>query len=575
MSTLRGFLVLLLSAACAVSASGADLSESLAPDLILLNGKVLTMDDEGRAVEAIAIRGDCILAVGATADIKPLAGEKTRILDVGGRLVLPGLVDAHSHAAGIPPDYLDFSKARSIAEIQQKVAKKAASTPPGRWIVSSGDFMTYSGWDDKKLEEKRWLTRWDIDPVSADHPVLLTKDGGHAVVVNSYALRLLGIDKNTPSPKGQIQKDPETGEPTGALLESAMALAYSKLPEPSREELVKAAANAANRLLRWGTTTVADAAVTDDILNTYQALYLGFDTPLVSLIMFPRVPETAPLEEQLNFVRSWRLRTGFGDSRLKVGALKFFVDGGITSLSAWFTRPYRNRPGHYGTPQIEKESLFKLVRVADALGWQLHFHVCGDAAAEAALQALEAAYRENPARDRRHTLTHAYVLSPEQIARVKRLGLVVNLQPNFVYALGEHMRAAMHDDQLAHYMPFRSLLEAGVPVALSADGHPQNPLYGIYGAVARVTDHGNPLGEAERVTVMEAIYAYTRGSAYSLFEESRRGSIEPGKLADVIVLDRDITGVPVEQIKDAQVLLTVKHGRIAVDRLGEAAGGGQ
>jgi predicted amidohydrolase YtcJ len=281
----------------------------------------------------------------------------------------------------------------------------------------------------------------------------------------------------------------------------------------------------------------------------------------------PEVPTAGTPEEALRFVRSWRLKTGFGDQRMKLGALKFFVDGGITAGSAWFTVPYRSRPGHFGIQRIETKALHELVRVGDELGWQLHFHTCGDAAVELVLDALEAARQQNKTSGSRHVLTHVYYASPQAIRRMKELDVVVVLQPNFVHTLGEHMRGAMQDDQLKHYMPFKSLLAAGVPVALSADGHPQNPLYGIMNSVVRRTDQGNPLGEAEAVTVMDALRAYTRTSAYSLFEEERRGSIEPGKLADLIVLDRDILTVRPEEIKDLQVLLTVKDGHIAVDHL--------
>lgn len=427
--------------------------------------------------------------------------------------------------------------------------------------------MTYSGWDDQRLKEKRWLTRWDIDPVSPNHPVLLMKEAGHALVVNSYALKLVGITKDTPDPKGQIVKDPKTGEPTGAVVESAMDLATSVLPPLTREELVAAAAHASDQLLQMGTTTVGDASVTEEMLRTFQGLNSKPQQPLVTRILFPLLPATRPLEEVRRFVESWQVVTGFGSDELRLGPLKIFVDGGVTSRGAWFKKPYKDRPGHYGIPQVERATLIEVVKLADRLGWQLHFHTCGDAAVDLALEALEEARKENHSSGRRHALTHLYVLSAEQIARMRRLGVVAVLQPNFVYGLGDHMEAALSEDQLEHYMPFRTLLQAGIPTALSADGHPQEPIYGVYAAVVRTTKEGHSLGAAEAVSVLDAVRAYTRTSAYTLFEEDRRGSIEPGKFADLIVLDRDIFTVPPEQIKDAQVLLTVKNGRIAVNLL--------
>lgn len=543
-------------------------SDVLAPDLILVNGKVSTFDDEDRTVEAVAIKEDRIVAVGTNKEIRELAGSRTKVLDAGGRRVLPGLVDAHSHIAGVPPDYLNLYRAHSIAEIVQAVKDKVQTKQPGEWVVGSGDFMVYSGWDDTRLKDKRWVTRWDLDPVSPDNPVLLIKDGGHAVVLNSYALRLAGINKETPDPKGYIARDPESGEPTGAILKLATETTSQLLPTPGEEDRIQAAHNASTQLLHMGTTTVADAAATPELIRTYQALYgHGGRQPLVSVVIFPVVPIGEGREKSLEFIRSWEVTTGFGDERLQLGALKFFIDGGVTSRTAWFSRPYKGRPDYYGIPETDKEALFEAVRLADQKGWQLHFHTCGDAAAELALQALEAAQKENHTSGRRHALTHLYVLSEDQIERMRRLGVVAVLQPNFVYTLGEHMRAVLGEEQLAHLIPFRSLLQAGVPVALSADGHPQNPFYGIYAAVARKTSTGHTLGGSEAVSVKEAVRAYTRTSSYSLFEETNHGSVEPGKIADLIVLDRDILSVPVEEIKDVQVLATIKDGRVAFNQL--------
>lgn len=563
----RGWLSASTSLLCVLAlafplSGGEGVSAVLAPDLVLVNGKIMTMDDSNRIVQAIAIKGNLILAVGTNQFIGELLGENTQIVDAGGRLVLPGLVDAHSHTTGVPPDYLNLYGARSIAEIVAAVKKKAEATPAGQWIVGSGDFMIYSGWDDSRLQERRWVTRWDLDPVSPNHPVFLIKDGGHAVVLNSYGLRLAGIAKDTVDPKKQIVLDP-SGEPTGAILRLTSEVAKELLPELGMEERVQATRNASSELLRLGTTAVAEASATAEMMRIFQAMVEQSQEPLVSTVLNPRVPIEEGVEGSLEFVRSWQVTTGFGDDRLKLGALKFFVDGGVTSRTAWFSKPYKDRPDYHGLAEVDKRTLFETVRLADRQGWQLHFHTCGDAAAELVLDALEAAQKENGTSGRRHAMTHLYVLSDAQIARMKRLGVVAVLQPNFVYSLGEHMRAVLDEERLEHLIPFRRLLDAGVPVALSADGHPQNPLYGIYAAAARKTKTGHVLGPEEAVTVLEALRAYTRTSAYALFEEERRGSLEPGKIADMIVLDGDIFEVPLEQIKDVQVLLTIRNGKIA------------
>ena len=499
----------------------------LAPELILLHGNVLTMSDSGDRAQALAIRDGHIIAVGSDSEIEPLADSATQVIDVDGRLVLPGLVDAHSHTNGVSPEDLDLTHASCIAEVQQAVSDRAAKIPAGQWIVGAGPFMTWQGWDERRLKEKRLLSWADLDPVSPNHPVLLVKDAGHAVVLNSYAMRLANINKDTPDPRGEIMRDPETGEPTGVLLEGSMALGFAPIPPPTQEDRIAAIRHASDQLLHWGVTTVSAMSIEEEAMRDFQSLYREFKGPLVSTVLCPLVPATKPTDECVQFVKGWSVVTGFGDQSLKLGALKIFADGGITGRGAWFKEAYKGRPGYHGIPQVTK-ALFPVVKEADKLGWQLHFHCCGDAAAELAIEALEAAQQENHTSGRRHVLTHLYVLSPDMMARMRALGVVAVLQPNFVYSLGEHMREALNDDQLHDILPYKSLIEAGVSVAIGADGLPQNPFYAIYSAVARVTDVGNRLAPQEAVTVIEALRAYTRGGAYSVFEDERRGSLEPG-----------------------------------------------
>jgi predicted amidohydrolase YtcJ len=544
----------------------------LAADLILLHGNVLAMTDSGDRAQAIAIKDGHIAAIGADSAIEPLAGPATHTIDVGGRLVSPGLVDAHSHTNGVSPQALDLTHASCIAEIEQAVSDRAVKIPAGQWIIGAGPFMTWQGWDERRLKEKRLLSRADLDPVSPNNPVLLVKDAGHAVVLNSYAMRLANISKDTPDPRGEIMRDPKTGEPTGVLLEGSMALGFAPIPPPTQEDRIAAIRHASDQLLHWGVTTVADMSADDEAIRDFQTLYRESTEPLVSTVLCPLVPATKSTDECVQFVKGWSVVTGFGDQSLKLAALKIFTDGGITGRGAWFKQAYKGRPGYYGIPQVTR-ALFLVVKEADKLGWQLHFHCCGDAAAELAIEALEAAQNENHTSGRRHVLTHLYVLSSEMMARMHRLGVVAVLQPNFVYSLGEHMREALNDDQLHDILPYKSLIEAGVSVAIGADGLPQNPFYAIYSAVARVTEAGNQLAPQEAVTVMDALWAYTRGGAYSVFDEDRRGSLEPGKIADIVVFDRDLLTVPLEQVKDTQVLLTIKDGRVVFDN-SRAAGPG-
>jgi predicted amidohydrolase YtcJ len=534
---------------------------------VLYGGTVLTFDERERVVEAVALRGDRILAVGSDREMRALAGDSTLLVDLGGRLVLPGLVDAHTHSTGVDPDYLDLTAARSVAEIRAAVAQAVAARAPGGWIVGAGPFTFWRGWDERRLAERRLLNRHDLDPVSPDNPVLLIKDAGHALVLNSRALELAQITAATPDPRGQIEKDPATGEPTGILLESAMGLATSRLPFASEEVTFAAMRRASDQLLAFGTTTASNMSLYPQTVRAYQRLYRTSAGPLVTTVMNPLVETASGADAAIAAIERWPVATGFGDQDLKLGALKIFVDGGITGRAAWWSAPYKDRPGYFGIPQVERDVLFAIAERADRLGWQLHLHACGDAAAELALEALEAAALKNGTRSRRHIITHLYLLSDDQIARLRRAEVVAVLQPNFVYSLGEHLRDALDPVALARIVPFRSLLDAGVRVALSADGLPQNPWIGIWAAVARRTEEGNLLAPSEAVTVMEALRAYTRGSAYALFEEDRRGSLEPGKVADLIVLDRDLRNTPVAELAGVEVLMTIKNGRVVFDRL--------
>ncbi len=385
------------------------------------------------------------------------------------------------------------------------------------------------------------------------------KEAGHALALNSRALERASIDRNTADPRGEIAKD-AAGEPTGILLEGSMNLGFAAVPAEVWGDGVAAARHASDQLLGLGVTTVANMSMLPAHVATFQAAYRQPQPPLVTTVMCPLVPTTGSRESCLQAVRSWQVVTGFGDHRLKLGALKIFVDGGITGRAAWFTRPYKGRPGYFGIPQVDEQTLHEVVALADRRGWQIHLHTCGDAAVERALGALEAAQRSNRSSGRRHILTPLYVVSAEQMARMRRLGVVVVLQPNFVHTLGEHLREALDDEQLREILPFRRFLDAGVAAAIGADGLPQNPLTAVWAAAVRSTVAGNVLAGGEAVSVREAVRAYTRGSAWALFEEERRGSLEPGRLADLIVLDRDIFARPLDELRAARVVLTIKHG---------------
>lgn len=529
----------------------------LAPDLILLNGNILTVDEDFYRAEAVAIKDGIILRVGDNREVKPLAGKGTKIIDLRGKAVLPGFNDAHCHMwmFGVQLSQINCRSppTKSIAEILEKIGRRVKRTPPGRWIVGWG-------YDDTKLAEKRHPNRWDLDKVSPKNPVALRRTCGHTMVVNTRALEIVGYGKETPQPEGgEIEKDPNSGEPTGILRETAMSPVNDITRAYSVEEIEEAIKLACQHGLREGLTSYQEAGLLTNAIKAYQRLHAREELPVRVYMMVS--------SDILDGILEAGITTGFGDDWLRVGPIKVMMDGGMGGKTAALYEPYEGTKDNVGIIYMSQEKLDSLVKRAHDAGFQIAIHAIGDRAIDVSLNALERAIKENPREDHRHRIEHCGLSTPPLTGRLRRLGVLPAGQPPFLYNIGDSFNTNLGPKRIKWTYPFKTWFEEGLrpsgssdrPVVLGA------PLLGIWAAVNRETEAGVVLAPEEGVTPEQAIRMYTINAAYASFEEGVKGSIEPGKLADLVVLSDDPTRVPPQKIRDIKVLKTIVAGRVAYE----------
>jgi len=528
-------------------------------DKVLLNGKIITMDDKKPEAEAVAILGDKIVAVGTNEEIKAYIGDKTEVLDMQGKCIVPGFIDAHNHMTWYAKNLMGIDcrspPIKSIKEILDLV-KAEAEKEDAFWIVGWG-------YDHNKLEERRLITRHDIDAVVKGKPVVLNHISGHFCSVNSKALELAGITDQTPDPPGgKIGKD-ENGEPDGILYEiPAIDLIRRAMPQLTSEKLKEAIIIASKKFTEKGITSSCDAGVglvEDDIKAYVEAHKSGEFHVRMNL---------AITEEYHKEILKLNLQTGFGNEHIKIGPLKIWADGSLIGGTAAVREPYKNQPDNFGEMNWSEEELYAFFKKAHDEGFQIAVHAIGDRAIEIVLNLLEKIIKENPRKDHRHRIEHCGICPPDLLKRIRDLGIVVVTQPTFIYETGDGFTEKLPPERLRWTYPFRSLLEHGIVTAASSDCPVvrENPLLGIYSAVTRKTENGVVLSPEERISVYDALKMYTINAAYATFEEDIKGSIEPGKLADMVVLDKNILEVPEEEIKDIKVEMTIIGGEIVFKR---------
>jgi predicted amidohydrolase YtcJ len=531
-------------------------------DLLLRNGHIVMMDGAKRVVGAMAVRDGRILALGGDDALAACASSRTQLLDLHGHTVLPGLIDVHTHAMEWVESILrgeidaGYPAAHSISEITQAVAHRAATLSQGQWIIGSG-------WDDSKLAEHRYITRQDLDTASEDHPVYLKHVSGHMGVANSAALKLAGITKATQDPQGGvIERDP-SGEPTGILKDTAMGFIAGILPGDPPDIAVRAARLVSEKAAEVGLTTIHDIFLGPDEMRGYQeAQRRGWLK--VRVQMSPRIGSIVDAEK----LAQMGVHTGFGNDLLKFGAAKMFADGGMGARTVAIYPPgVIGEPSNLGVLRWTLAEMEKAHLLAAGAGWQLETHAIGDRAIDEVLDSYAAVIKQLGLKDARFRIVHAGISTPAVQKRMHELNVVIDGNPPFVYWIGSWFQK-YGTERVRWSYPAKSYIENGIIEAAGSDVAvtPISPWWGIWAAVVRrdlQTDQ--IIAPEERISIEQALTLYTRNGAYAGFEEDRKGALEPGKLADFIVIDRDVLSVPADELKDVKVLQTFVNGQSVYD----------
>lgn len=527
-------------------------------DTILVNGKIWLGKADGFA-EAIAIKGDRVLATGSTAEIEALATDATRSIDLGGAFAMPGIHDAHTHLSvygmGLRDVDVSPTAVSDMAGLLGAIRERAANTPKGEWIFARG-------YDHTKLTENRHPHRKELDAVAPDHKIYVVRTCGHVAVASSSVLAAAGIGHNTPDPDGgAIERDAEGL--TGLLAENARFPVKAIMPNPTLEDYIDGIEAGGRDMLRLGITSTMDAGVgMNDRWLEIEAYRAAKDLGRLPV----RVTACIMGDKEVSILdraHAEGLVTGEGCNMFRIGPVKFFTDGSAGSYTAAMSEPYLNMDtkGIFCLTDAECDALAK---DAHDKGYQMAIHAIGDAAIEQILNAMEKAQTANPATDRRHRIEHCGWLTPEQIARMARLGIYPAPQPTFMYYFGENYGKALGEDRTAFAYPMRAFVDAGLDPSASTDCPvtPLNPFAGLYSMVTRKTWKGTVLGADQALTMEEALHAYTGAAAFSTHDESRKGRLVPGMLADIAVMSQDLLTIDPEEILNTRCILTLRGGEV-------------
>lgn len=528
-----------------------------AADLIVSNANVWTVDSKQQKAQAVAIIGERIVAVGSQADIQGWRGASTRVIDAGGKLVLPGFNDAHVHfvSGGQQLDAVDLNDATSAEEFVKRVGLQASKTPKKQWITG-GD------WDETKWSPAQLPTKEMIDAVTPDNPVFVNRYDGHMSLANSIALRLAGVTASTPDPPGgSIVRDAQ-GNPTGALKDAAMDYVFKVIPPLSHDQRLHAVQRALSHAASLGVTSVqdmnpdyADIAVYSEVLDRGQLTARIYAAPLITQV-----------DDQVKI----GVRRAFGSPYLRIGALKAFADGSLGSATAYFFEPFADQPNNHGLLSDEMHPISLMhdrMMKADAAGLQLCTHAIGDAGISAILDIYADLVKVHGKADRRFRIEHAQHMAAKDFARFADLGVIASVQPYHAIDDGRWAEKRIGHDRASRTYAFRTFLNDGVRLAFGTDWSvaPLNPMLTLYAATTRATLDGknsNGWFPEQKLTVAEAVQAYTMGSAYAEFQDQEKGSITPGKLADMVILNDDIFQIDPVKIRDVKVIKTIVGGKV-------------
>jgi predicted amidohydrolase YtcJ len=516
--------------------------------LAIINANVITLNPDQPRAEAILVECERTAAVGSNSEIRRQAGAGTEIIDAKSKTVVPGLVDCHVHmtAFGFSLQEVDLRDADSIGQLKQRVRDYAEGHRERPWVLGGR-------WDQERFAEKRYPTRWDLDEIVSDRPVFLMRVCGHVAVVNSKALHLAGIKKDTPVEGGSIDLDKATGEPSGILRENALELIWRTVPKRGSKEFEEACLVACRKAVENGLTCVHWMVTSRAEIEALQTLQTEGRLPLrICLSIDIRLAD---------HLTSLGLLSGFGNDMLKLGFVKILADGSLGGRTAALSEAYSDKPDTKGMMLYTQRKLNSLVSKVHSAGLQLAIHAIGDRAIDSVLKAYEKALEESPHRDHRHRIEHCSVLNPKLISHMKRLSLIASVQPHFV--VSDFWAEDRVGKARGRWMfPFKTLMKEGLVLASGSDCPVENisPILGIWAAAARKNV------PEEALTAEEALKTYTMNAAYSSFEEQIHGSIEVGKLADFTVLSEDLLSISPDRIRDVSVEMTIVGGKTVYTR---------
>jgi predicted amidohydrolase YtcJ len=553
-------LTILLSAAIMTMTVACKPKEKV--DLVIINGKVLTIDKDNPIAEAIAIKGETIIAVGTTSSISGLIEKgKTEVIDANGKLVIPGFNDAHVHFGPLDPDYIELRYTTDPSVFTEKVKAQVALSKPGE-VIRGGH------WEHEMFVTKKWPTKELIDKVSTNNPVILSRSDGHSVLVNSYVLKKSGITKNTRDPfGGEIQKDPVTGEPTGILKENAENLIQlgkiksERTPQEQEARTWQGYLLALKQAREYGVTSIQIPGSAD--FDAYEKLRK--ESQLTSRVDIGEFL-TADSAELSRFLEE-RQKYPQDSNWIRFGYLKVFIDGTIGSGTALMFEPFADNPETSGLSMMLYDEFENMVVKADKMGFQIGVHAIGDKGNFWTLNAFEKAQQVNGKRDSRHRDEHAQTLRLSDIPRFGQLGVIASMQPTHCISDKRFYEKRIGTERSKGAYAWRSLVESGAMLAFGTDYQvePLNPMEGLYAAVSRkdrLGEEGNGWFPAQKITMEEAIKHYTLGSAYSQFMEDRKGIIKPGYLADIVITDKDLLSIPETEIMKTKVDYTITGGKV-------------
>ncbi len=556
-----GFGALLAAPAFAISETS-KCRDPRQPDLVLLNGNVLTMDDAQPHAEAFAIKDGRFIAIGSTADIRNLIARDTKTLDAAGLTVTPGFIDAHCHPGEVEELYDVSADLRTVREIQDALRARAASTPPGHWVRGFK-------FDDTKLTDGRTLSRRDLDEAVPDHPTRVDHRGGHTTWFNSKAFAIAGVTRSTPDPRdGRFYRD-SNGDLQGEVAENArdifdkVGLHEQFTADQQRERYRKATAYMSGKLTAVGLTTVHDAFATSDKIRAYQDAYAAGELRHRAYILASGVGNEAPFPR----LRDAGVYTGLGHDFVRIGPVKFIADGSASERTMRMSTPFVGRPNDYGILTMDQKQIHEAVEDAHRHGWQVAIHANGDVTIDMVLNAYERVLREWPHPDRRHRIEHCSLVNADLVRRIKASGSIPTPFWTYVYYHGEKWKA-YGPEKMRSMFAHRWFLDAGIRVPGASDYSPGpfEPMMAMQSMVTRTDYAGRVWGENQRVTIDEALRIGTINGAYASYEEHVKGSITVGKFADFVLLEQDPHKIAPDRLKDIRIMRTVVGGNTVYER---------